>query len=56
MFQEWSRNRYGVFPEHGFAGDEMYPDKYEDGRGQVRSNLGCNLTISREKMVRLLMF
>lgn len=34
VFREWVRYRYGVFPEHGFEGDRMYPDTYDLG-GQV---------------------
>ena len=42
MFQEWSRNRYGVFPESGFAGDALYPEFYTDDVGDVRTNEDCD--------------
>ena len=42
VFQEWSRNRYGVFPESGFAGDARYPDFYTDDDGEVRANEDCD--------------
>ena len=42
MFQEWSRNRYGVFPESGFAGDPLYPDFYTDDEGEVSVNEDCD--------------
>eukprot|EP00094_Tigriopus_californicus_P008295 TCALIF_07991-PA protein Name:"Similar to Clca2 Calcium-activated chloride channel regulator 2 (Mus musculus)" AED:0.28 eAED:0.30 QI:0/0.16/0/0.42/1/1/7/0/1091 len=51
IFQEWLRNRYGVFPEFGFANDLMYPEwttDYEtDGHGEAGHlirNEACNLT------------
>ena len=42
MFQEWSRNRYGVFPESGFAGDALYPELYTDDDGEVAANEDCD--------------
>ena len=26
VFQEWIRNRFGVFPERGFPGDALFPE------------------------------
>lgn len=51
IFQEWLRNRYGVFPEYGFPNDLMYPewiiDYDEDhghgGSGHLIRNQACNL-------------
>ena len=42
MFQEWARNRYGVFPESGFAGDALYPEFYTDDDGNVTANEDCD--------------
>ena len=42
MFQEWARNRYGVFPESGFAGDALYPEFYTDDDGDVSNNEDCD--------------
>ena len=42
LFREWLQHRYGVFPEHGFSGDDRYPDFYDFGaRGKV-ANDACN--------------
>ena len=45
MFQEWIRYRYGVFPEHGFPNDAMYPEYYDLGPIK-RKNEGCNTTLT----------
>ena len=42
MFQEWARNRYGVFSESGFAGDALYPEFYTDDDGNVTANEDCD--------------
>ena len=39
----WARNRYGVFPESGFAGDERYPESFMFA-GEERDTVGCNQT------------
>ena len=35
------RSYFGVFPEHGFAGDDMYPKFYDDGSSDHQLNVGC---------------
>ena len=47
-FDEWTRNRYGVFPINGFDSDKRYPAFYNAGDA-VRTNVGCNS--SDESMV-----
>ncbi|QQP41565.1 Epithelial chloride channel proteinlike, partial [Caligus rogercresseyi] len=37
---EWVKYVYGVFPEHGFKGDELYPYIYSDGF-EAKLNSGC---------------
>ena len=39
----WARNRYGVFPESGFAGDGRYPESFVYA-GEERPTVGCNQT------------
>ena len=39
----WARNRYGVFPESGFAGDARYPESFVYA-GEDRATVGCNQT------------
>ena len=47
MFQEWIRNRYGVYPETGFQNDPKFPEflpdlsENDDGQSRVR-NQGCD--------------
>ncbi len=41
VFQEWSRHRYGVYPESGYADDDMYPARYEGDGGEWSNNTGC---------------
>ena len=50
VFQEWCRNRYGVFPESGFPGDRLYPEFYADGAdGALTKNEDCdNITAINE--------
>ena len=42
-FVAWARNRYGVFPESGFAGDGRYPESFVYA-GEERATIGCNQT------------
>lgn len=49
-FLEWVRNRYGVFPEHGFVGDNLYPAFYQEGQDEI-TNIGCNLSSISEDFV-----
>ena len=44
-FQEWSRYRYGIFPERGFKNDPIYPYFWQVGP-QKLPNEGCNTTFS----------
>lgn len=39
-FVAWIRHRYGVFPEHGFVGDRLYPAFYSLGV-EERATIGC---------------
>jgi len=36
----WLRARFGVFPEHGFTGDSIYPVNFFNGNGSI-SSLAC---------------
>jgi len=47
IFQEWSRHRYGVFPERGFQGDVVYPERFEGEDGLWSENVGCGNLTSR---------
>ena len=41
LFREWSKYRYGVFPESGFQdGDRLYPHLYSEGN-ETKTNRGC---------------
>lgn len=48
LFQEWAKNRYGVFPEVGFSGDRLYPEYFDIGTADQRKNEGCNDTLPME--------
>ncbi len=50
IFQEWARNRYGIFPEFGFPGDRLYPEFYTGDDGSLVRNEDCdNVTALYEK-------
>lgn len=52
VFQEWIRNRFGVFPETGFAEDDKFPQYFEDENGHWKMNQGCqDLVDSAENVV-----
>ena len=40
LLREWSKYRYGVFPEIGFDNDVRYPSLYKDGNATLNSR-GC---------------
>ena len=40
MLKEWCKFRYGIFPENGFSGDNLYPDVYQEGNNTLASK-GC---------------
>ena len=40
LVREWSKYRYGIFPETGFHGDSLYPHVYNDGNDTIVNN-GC---------------
>ena len=40
MLREWSKYRYGVFPEIGFDNDDRYPSLYKEGNATL-STRGC---------------
>ena len=42
IFDEWLQNRFGVFPDIGFANDPMFPESYVTGLGQESKTQGCN--------------
>ena len=41
IFLEWIRDQYGIFPEHGFDNDPMYPKLFNNGTDPEASNVGC---------------
>ena len=40
LVREWCKFRYGTFPEHGLAGDRLYPAHYKEGNRTLDSK-GC---------------
>ena len=37
---EWIRDQFGIFPEHGFSSDPMYPETFNNGTVEI-DNIGC---------------
>lgn len=43
MLKEWIKFQFGVFEEHGFADDPLYPASYVEGE-VMRQNRACNVS------------
>ncbi len=43
VLKEWIKYKFGVFEEHGFEGDEVYPLHYVEGE-ETKIARGCNET------------
>lgn len=41
MTQEWLKYRYGVYEEHGYPGDEVFPHVYLDVMTGEARPTGC---------------
>ena len=42
LTKEWIKLKFGVFEEEGFAGDNLYPSSFVEGKANI-SNTGCLL-------------
>ena len=41
MVQEWLKFRYGVFEEHGYADDDLYPHNYLESENNTTLPTSC---------------
>ena len=47
---EWARLKFGVFPESGFSGDNLYPESFTEGL-ETLQNSGCSQKVQVRKEI-----
>lgn len=47
---EWARLKFGVFPESGFSGDNLYPESFTEGL-ETLENSGCSQKVQVNKNI-----